>query len=251
MLPGAFDPTDPNIILVYGQDRRIWRYPLDGAAPTPLSRQAYSSFSVSPDGRWVAAREAERPAIWLLDRTTGEERSLGLEGHFVGDWRPGNDSFFFTSTSGDIGEYDRTTGETRWWANLQEVSPDFRRTRTVTEVPAMPYPANSAPRLSPDGQQLLFAGGGTNIGTVFRLDLGSGRLYAYPGTETDGFAPFWHPGGDQALYGNPGIFRLNLQTGETSLIGGGYSVNYLAGTSADGRGVAVTGPECWTIGNSK
>ncbi len=88
LIPAAFDPDRPNGILGLGTDGRIWRVQANGEMPEPISTGAYSSMSASGDGRWMAGRRAGSMELWLLDRATGEERSLGLEGQSVGDWRP-------------------------------------------------------------------------------------------------------------------------------------------------------------------
>jgi hypothetical protein len=247
MRPAAFDPTDDDAVLVHGTDRRIWQYPLGGGEPKPITSQPYGDFSPSPDGRWIAARQADSTEIWLIDRTSGEERSrTGLHGFMVGDWRPGGESFFFVSTDGDVGEYAPETGTTHWWAKVAEIPRDYRSERTVIEIPALPFHPTSAGRLSPDGTQLLFAGGGTHIATIFRLDLESGRLNAYPGTETDGFAPFWHPDGDRALFGLPSNRVLEIQLGRVTEFDD--HVNEIVDLDADGRMLAVTGEDCWAVG---
>lgn len=248
MRPGSFDPLDAAAVLVHGTDGRIWQYSLAGGKPKPISRQPFSAFSPSPDGRRIAARQAESPEVWLLDRATGEEQRTGLQADLIGDWRPEGDSFFFVSTQGAVGEYTLTTGTTRWWAEPGSIAPEYRSERTLVEIAALPVRPTSAGRLSADGTQLLFAGGGSNIATLFRVDLDTGRIYAYPGTETDGYAPFWHPEGGRALFGQPAIRVLDLGMGKVTELEDEYDVHYLVDVRPDGRLLAVTGEDCWAIG---
>lgn len=246
--PTAFDPANQEAVLVRGPDERIWQYPLDGSTRRPLSDRLYGAFSPSPDGRWIAARAAGGPEIWLLDRKLGEERPLSLQGEMIGDWRPTGDAFFYVSLAGEVGEYSLTAGTTRWWARPENIPIDYRQERTVIEIPGLPFAPTSPGRLSPDGTQLIFAGGGSHIATIFRLDMDTGRLYAYPGTETDGFAPFWHPDGGRVLFGTPGIRVLDIALGKVTELGDAYAVSYIADIRPDGQLLAVTGENCWGTG---
>ncbi len=115
------------------------------------------------------------------------------------------------------------------------------------EIPALPDRVSWG-RLSPDGSQLLLGGIDTNVAKVFRLDLDSGRLYAYPATETDGISPVWHPDGQHALFGFPGTRLLDLETGDVTLLSEEYKVHFLADATADGRLLAAVSEGCWAIG---
>lgn len=192
----------------------------------------------------------------MIDVETGKEERLDLEASTIGDWRLPGRSFFFANWLEGVGEYDLVEGQVRWWVRETDLPSDDGSTQGrhvpgVVQVACLPRHYTTDPgSLSPDGQQLLFGGSwGSHNATLFRLDLRSESLYAYPNTETFGTSPVWHTDGRHALF-DGGNSVLDLESGEDSYRRGGLWAPYVD-VSPDGSGLRFRqegNVGCWLVG---
>jgi hypothetical protein len=65
-----YDATSP------GKQIRLYEQDVAGGAPRPIAPEGFVGRAISPDGKFVAARNRDRTAFWLLPVEGGEPRRL-------------------------------------------------------------------------------------------------------------------------------------------------------------------------------
>ena len=247
----VFGPT-PGVIyaaLTYGGIQVI----VAGSDKPPITvgTHRYDAFRVSPDGSTLIGGVDGQ--LWQLDLTSGAELPLGLRSGGVLAWTsPTRFLFVDESTWPDaysVAAYElETKSVERLVKSDGPLTSDAQgavvETRRLTTFPAFDG------SLSPDGTQLLFAPGYSGNAQVIRLDLNSGRMYAYPNTAGDGMWPHWEPDGRHALHGWGNLKRLDTVTGGVEELRLGFPATRIGDVSPDGWLLVlanVGGMECWVL----
>lgn len=148
----AWAPDGRTLYFVSDRDgdfRRIYRLPLDGGVPEPVTRNTrglYGSPAVSPDGRWLVAA-SDLYVNWqihVMDVTGNREQRLTgyAESSCVPSWSPDGRWIFYSSRFGGLGK-----------ANLWRMRPDGKEKQPLTRTPFNDYYGV----YSPDGKWVVFA----------------------------------------------------------------------------------------------
>ncbi|HEU5489563.1 MAG TPA: hypothetical protein VFU84_02125 [Gaiellaceae bacterium] len=227
-----------NGLIVFASDRTAPREPeiyaaeLDGGALRILTRNAgWDSRPLpSPDGRWVAFRNAStranRPAIFVMS-IDGSAQRLLVDGGERPSWAPDSRHLVYEDGRGRIAVVDTETQAVRTLVegNLPSWSPDGRliaflrgfrlhvvdaaggEPRRMAPGLALSGVAAYEPAWSPDGTRIVFAGGAEDARNMFPLSSEIHVVRVSDGTATvlttsrnEKTAPAWSPDGTAIVF---------------------------------------------------
>ncbi len=169
---------------------------------------------LSPDGRQLvyATRHRTETALRVRDLDTGEERWLvsgvtrdDQESRASRDTMPGyaftpDGSALIASVAGEIRRIDFETGAMSripFEARVEaEVAPRLHFPRRVEDGPEVTARIVRWPRISPDGDALVFSA----FSRIYRMDLAGGAPTRLTDADEDEFMPAWAPDGSTVAY---------------------------------------------------
>jgi TolB protein len=220
--------------VVFASDRsgnwQLWRVPAGGGEPARIRTNEHTEWQVdeSPDGRFLAflSNRDGRESLWVLDRKTGEMRSLVRHGRrtIMGNpqWSPEGKRIVFSSNwkiGHQIYVVEVATGKTERVSPVggcePRFSPDGRKVAYVRRRPfedktvsvivehdlasgeetvLVDWPAlNYDPAYAPGGQEIAFASTITGRWEIYRQDLADGKAHRLTFANADARYPDYRP----------------------------------------------------------
>ena len=224
--------TRDGLSLLFSSNRNgrfgLWQVGLNGGKPAAVPADGWNIEKVS------IARAGSRLAYegWIYDTniwrisTDGDENPTRIIGSTLWDRHPA------VSPDGNLIAFvSNRTGSWEIWTAVVDGTDQRQMTR-------IGGPLVSVPRWSPDGARIAFQTHDRSSAGIAILDIASGAVIPFTGSESDDVAPSWSPSADRIYFGSnrSGSWQIWSQP-----VSGGAAVQvtrsggYAAQPSPDGR----------------